>query len=113
MMGISFTEILVILVVVLIIFGPQKLPELARLLGKGFAEFRRVTNDLKSAIDLNNIESEYHSQKHSRSKPPEDEAESQEAVAIETPIEDVESTSDAPDNEQSDNGSVNPPGKIG
>ncbi|MBN1355640.1 twin-arginine translocase TatA/TatE family subunit [bacterium] len=55
MFGIGFQEILIILVVVLIIFGPKKLPELARLIGKGLAEFRRATYDLKSAIDLENI----------------------------------------------------------
>jgi len=55
MFGIGFQEILIILVVVLIIFGPKKLPELARLIGKGLAEFRRASNDLKSAIDFDSI----------------------------------------------------------
>jgi len=46
---------MIIMVVVLVVFGPKKLPELARLLGKGMAEFRKATYDLKSAIDLEEI----------------------------------------------------------
>ena len=57
MFGIGFQEITVILIVVLIIFGPKRLPELAKLLGKGLAEFRRATDDIKSAIDLENLKS--------------------------------------------------------
>ena len=40
-------ELLLILAVALIVLGPKKLPELARALGKGMAEFRRATEDLK------------------------------------------------------------------
>ena len=39
-----------ILVVALLIFGPAKLPELARSLGRGLAEFRRASNDLRQSI---------------------------------------------------------------
>ncbi len=51
MFGIGPTELIVILVVGLLILGPKRLPELARTLGKGFAEFRRATNDLRSQIE--------------------------------------------------------------
>lgn len=51
MFGIGMQELLIILAVALIIIGPKKLPELARTLGKGLAEFRRATNDLKYSID--------------------------------------------------------------
>jgi Tat protein translocase TatB subunit len=47
MFGIGMTELLVILVVGLLVIGPKKLPELARSLGKGLAEFRRASNDMR------------------------------------------------------------------
>jgi sec-independent protein translocase protein TatA len=48
MFGIGMPELLLILGLALIVLGPKKLPELARALGKGLAEFRRATDDLKS-----------------------------------------------------------------
>lgn len=50
MFGIGTGELLVILVVALIIIGPNKLPEIARVLGKGLAEFRRAADDLKDSV---------------------------------------------------------------
>jgi TatA/E family protein of Tat protein translocase len=47
MFGIGMPELLLILAVALIVLGPKKLPELARALGKGMAEFRRATDELK------------------------------------------------------------------
>ena len=47
MFGIGMPELLLILAVALIVLGPKKLPELARALGKGMAEFRRATEELK------------------------------------------------------------------
>ena len=44
--GMGATEILVILAVALIVFGPGKLPQLARNLGRGMAALRKVTKDL-------------------------------------------------------------------
>ncbi len=51
MFGIGTTEILVILLVALIVLGPSKLPQVARALGKGFAEFKKMTSGVKDAID--------------------------------------------------------------
>ncbi len=41
MFGIGLPELLIILIVVLIVFGPKKLPDLAKSLGKGMAEFKK------------------------------------------------------------------------
>src|SRR6266852_3437909 len=47
----SIPHMLVVFVVVLVVFGPQKLPELARTLGKLMAEFRKASGDFKSAFE--------------------------------------------------------------
>lgn len=52
MFGIGMTELLLIAGLALIVLGPKKLPELARAMGKGFAEFKRATNELKNTIEV-------------------------------------------------------------
>lgn len=47
MFGIGMTELLVIFVIGLLVLGPKRLPELARSLGRGMAEFRRASMDLR------------------------------------------------------------------
>jgi TatA/E family protein of Tat protein translocase len=53
-------EMVFIFIFALIIFGPKKLPELGRTFGKGMAEFRRASNELKSTFqrEMDNIERE-------------------------------------------------------
>jgi len=51
---IGLWEILLILAVALIIFGPAKLPELGRSIGNGLKEFRKATKELKDTISLEN-----------------------------------------------------------
>jgi sec-independent protein translocase protein TatA len=51
MFGIGMPELVIIMALALIVMGPQKLPELARSLGKGLAEFKRATNDFRRSMD--------------------------------------------------------------
>lgn len=44
-------ELILILVVVLLVFGPKRLPEFGRTIGKGLAEFKRASSDLRRSIE--------------------------------------------------------------
>jgi TatA/E family protein of Tat protein translocase len=62
MFDIGFPEMLVILAIALIVFGPQKLPELAKALGKALREFKKTTEEVKGSFqaeteDLREIKS--------------------------------------------------------
>lgn len=51
MFGIGVPELVLILIIGLIVFGPGKLPEMGRTLGKGIREFRKASNALSQAIN--------------------------------------------------------------
>lgn len=50
-MNLGFPEMIFIFLLALIIFGPRKLPEIGRQLGKAMAEFKRASNEFKSQIE--------------------------------------------------------------
>ena len=50
MFGIGMPELIVIFIVALLVFGPKKLPDLGKALGRGLAEFKRASDDLKEGL---------------------------------------------------------------
>src|SRR5512145_1133368 len=72
--SIGMPELVIILVIALIIFGPRKLPELGRSLGRSLGEFKKASNELRSTLEE---EVRVEEQKEARAKM---EAEQQSAV---------------------------------
>lgn len=52
MFGLGVPEVIFIVVLALLIFGPKRLPEIGRTVGRGMAEFRKASNDLKRTINV-------------------------------------------------------------
>jgi sec-independent protein translocase protein TatA len=50
--NLGFGEIVLILILALIIFGPKRLPEMGRTIGKSLKEFRRATTDLRQELEV-------------------------------------------------------------
>ncbi len=67
MFGIGFPELVLILLVALIIFGPSKLPDLAKTLGKAVREFRKATEDFQASLLDENPEEPKKTAKNERS----------------------------------------------
>jgi sec-independent protein translocase protein TatA len=49
--SLGMPELIVIFIIALIVFGPRKLPELGRSLGRGIAEFKKATADLQNSLE--------------------------------------------------------------
>lgn len=58
MFGLGIPELIVIFVIALVVFGPKKLPDLGKAIGRGIAEFRRATEEVKESIEseIHNVE---------------------------------------------------------
>ncbi|PLX71290.1 MAG: Sec-independent protein translocase TatA [Denitrovibrio sp.] len=52
MFGLGMSEVILIMAVALIVIGPKKLPEVAKGLGKGYAEFKKYMTDFKDAVNI-------------------------------------------------------------
>ena len=87
--GLGSTELLFILVVALIFFGPRKLPQLARSMGKGLAEFRKASDDFKRTwereVALEGARADDNSMLESSPPPTYESAQYTDEVKVETP----------------------------
>ena len=91
--SIGMPELIIILTLALIIFGPRKLPELGRSLGKSLGEFKRASNELRNTLDEEiRLEEERSSAQRAATPPP---------VAVAAPVEPVVLT-DADSNGRAD-----------
>lgn len=98
------TELLVIALVALIIFGPRKLPEIGRTIGRGMAEFKRASEDFKRTweyeveVERRQLPAEPEAD-HARGHLPADESERTTDIADWTPDAPDEATYEAPEAE--------------
>ncbi len=60
-------EIVILLLIAFLLFGPKKLPEIARTVGKGLAELRRASNELKRSLEEEISNLDHHSEGASQS----------------------------------------------
>ena len=67
---IGFSEILLILGVAIVVLGPKRLPEIARALGRGMAEFRKASQEMTHSLEEQKTEEENKSSPHPPSNQP-------------------------------------------
>lgn len=91
--SIGMPELVIILVIALIVFGPRKLPELGKSLGKSLAEFKKASNELQRTLE-DEIRVEEQKEKQAVSK-----AEQDSAIAAGTLQPVIPSTPPAPEHE--------------
>ncbi len=88
--NLGWTEIIIILVIALIIFGPRKLPQLGKSLGESLAQFRRASEDFKRTWEQE-VETEKRRLEIAEPTPT---AESWETTAAESPAQEPDTTTD-------------------
>jgi TatA/E family protein of Tat protein translocase len=71
-MNLGFPEMLFLFLLALLLFGPKKLPEIGRQIGRGLAEFKRASNELKGQLEneMRLLEADDHEKKISPPPPP-------------------------------------------
>jgi sec-independent protein translocase protein TatB len=96
----SVPHLVILFVIALLVFGPEKLPELARMLGKAMSEFRRVTGDVRRVVedemrdmelktreaDLRKREAELAAERERTIKPPAENATTPEEIVSGRPL---------------------------
>ncbi len=93
--NIGFPEILVIMAIALLIFGPKKLPEVGRSLGKALREFRRTSDEIKERIEEEIQADEFREIKNN--------IEDFKDISVENITEDKTQRRDSPSTEEEDN----------
>lgn len=101
--GVGTGELLVIFVAVLLLFGPKRLPEIARMIGKAMAELRRASNEFRAQVMA--IEDE-------APRPPLARVSQNAAPVVPTPA-DIEVTAVPPSDAGGDTGFSVPPDAVG
>ncbi|MFY9268231.1 MAG: Sec-independent protein translocase protein TatB [Candidatus Manganitrophaceae bacterium] len=69
MFGIGFPELLLILVIALIVLGPDRLPEIARAVGRGLHQIRRATEEVRAEIEKEGERAEKEEQEERKGAP--------------------------------------------